>query len=270
MTRSELLELSKRCIAGETLLSSLAPVGKAMRTASGYWLKYGKRLVERLRKDEPAFNIFFLKGNTKLPFVTFSTLPVFTCPGAGECATYCYSFKSWHYPAAYYRQLQNTLLLKFNKDLVKDAFLAIPKGLTLRLYVDGDFDSYSTFAFWMRMLKLRSDLKAYGYSKSWNIIHKYAKTHKVPSNYVLNLSSGGKKQSVTEDGMLKLSFVRGKFIGVAVDIPPKLGFKRYSLDMYHEQVVENSGGAFSCVGVCGECHKCGDIDFKQTIANGIH
>lgn len=54
------------------------------------------------------FKVFKLKGNTKLPFATFSTLPIVTCPGAGECADWCYSFTAWRYPAAFARQLQNT------------------------------------------------------------------------------------------------------------------------------------------------------------------
>lgn len=61
-------------------------------------------------------------GNQKLPFVSYSELPMATCPGAGSCGVYkkdarsgapasgwCYSFKAWRYPPAFSRQFLNTL-----------------------------------------------------------------------------------------------------------------------------------------------------------------
>ena len=71
-------------------------------------------------KNKPPFTIF-AKGNQKLPFWTFSTLPGVTCPGAGDCLVnpedkskrgWCYSFSAWRYVTAYFRQLQNTLLIR--------------------------------------------------------------------------------------------------------------------------------------------------------------
>ena len=41
--------------------------------------------------------IFKLDGNSKLPFAAFSSLPGVTCPGAGDCLKWCYSFRSWRY-----------------------------------------------------------------------------------------------------------------------------------------------------------------------------
>ena len=58
------------------------------------------------------------KGNMKLPFASYSTLPMASCPGAGTCATnlvngekkgYCYSFTAWRYPDAFARQFRNCL-----------------------------------------------------------------------------------------------------------------------------------------------------------------
>jgi len=49
------------------------------------------------------------KGNKKLPFFAYSELPMATCPGAGACSNWCYSFKAWRYPAAFGRQFLNTL-----------------------------------------------------------------------------------------------------------------------------------------------------------------
>src|SRR5262249_38268511 len=47
----------------------------------------------------PALPVFS-KGNAKLPFWAFSALPIVTCPGAGECARWCYSLTSWRTPGA--------------------------------------------------------------------------------------------------------------------------------------------------------------------------
>lgn len=56
------------------------------------------------------------KGNSKLPFVAYSELPMATCPGAGDCAVYpdgkkgwCYSVRAFRYAPAYQRMFLNTL-----------------------------------------------------------------------------------------------------------------------------------------------------------------
>lgn len=59
------------------------------------------------------------KGNQKLPFVTYSELPMATCPGASACAVYeeqpqgkkgwCYSFRAWRMPEPFARQFFCTL-----------------------------------------------------------------------------------------------------------------------------------------------------------------
>ena len=33
------------------------------------------------------------------------------CPGAGSCVDWCYSLRAWRNPQAFFRQLQNTLLM---------------------------------------------------------------------------------------------------------------------------------------------------------------
>lgn len=67
-------------------------------------------------------------GNSKLPFIAYSELPMSTCPGADACGVYkkdastgapssgekgntgwCYSFTAWRYPASFTRQFLNTL-----------------------------------------------------------------------------------------------------------------------------------------------------------------
>lgn len=62
------------------------------------------------------------KGNQKLPFASYSTLPMASCPGAGGCKVelvktgsgltktgYCYSFTAWRYPDSFARQFRNCL-----------------------------------------------------------------------------------------------------------------------------------------------------------------
>ena len=70
----------------------------------------------------PQYTIF-AAGNSKLPFQSFSTLPAVTCAGAGACLDFCYSFRAWRYPAAFARQVQNALLMRFNQAAIKNALV---------------------------------------------------------------------------------------------------------------------------------------------------
>lgn len=100
-------------------------------------VRFVKRQLERSPKDRTIFGltssgralplgirwgVLAGDGNSKLPFLAYSELPMSTCPGAGECGVYkrdastgtiasgwCYSFKAWRYPAAFARQFLNTL-----------------------------------------------------------------------------------------------------------------------------------------------------------------
>ena len=76
-----------------------------------WWLKDGEKLP---------FSVFTV-GNMKLPFLNFSTLPAVTCSGAGSCLNWCYSFKAWRYPSAFFRQCQNTLLM-FDFDIIENIY----------------------------------------------------------------------------------------------------------------------------------------------------
>jgi hypothetical protein len=223
-------------------------------------------------------SVFAMNGNVKLPFVAFSTLPIVTCPGAGACAgidapggapdlkkAFCYSLRAWRYPAAFLRQCMNTLLLRFNRRAVIDAFRALPENITFRLYVDGDFDSAGTAIFWFNLIRQRPDVDAYGYSKSWSIIESVA--HMVPPNYTLNLSSGGLYDSAgNRERMRGYGFVRGDFIALKIEGDFARGFARYSDPEYHRATraaaaAAGLGKVFSCPGDCGGCsgagHACG-------------
>lgn len=249
----------------------------------GTWGWAIKRMVVGLLHDKPGYRIFS-KGNSKLPFYSFSTSPIFTCPGAGDCTKWCYSLTSWRHPVAWARQVQNTLLLRYRKRIVSRAFSLIPHDTIFRLYVDGDFESEAALRFWFKELQKRPDIQAYGYSKSWDLIWAYAQSNKVPENYKLNLSSGA-VSSISREEMKSLPFVRGDFLAIPVNYRPenhkgKVGFERYDDPAYHQLVRERAaqaglGRVFSCPGRCGECaggkHACGNEKFQGiTIVIGIH
>ena len=240
------------------------------------------KFIEFLATGIPQWELF-VKGNSKLKFWQFSTLAKVTCPGAGDCLNWCYSFKAWRYPDAYFRQLQNTLLIMNKSDYVRDAFLNLPTNETIRLYVDGDIDSIETLEFWFNLMGQRKDLHIYGYSKSWSIFLAYDKTNKAwPTNYMLNLSGGSKYTSRLRAQMELLPIVRGEF--VAVKAPSKMPNKLDNPTLWAQwaKVVKESARklgyakAFVCPGKCYAClpnqeHACGSWKFKNIpVVIGIH
>lgn len=242
---------------------------------TGHWRKYADYLIDFIDTGKPRFSVF-AKGNSKLPFYSFSALPIYTCPGLAQCAKWCYSLKAWRYPAAFFRQLQNTILIVRHDDELIKAWNKIKPNSTIRLYVDGDFDSIETLRFWMRQLHSRPDLKAYGYSKS---LHLFKQAHEEglewPTNYKLNLSSGGRYMAHMVEG---IPVVRGEFIAVPIDrAANKSG---YATREYNDAVRTSAeklghGKVFVCPGKCGSCtrkgHACGMDSFDGiTIAIGIH
>jgi len=242
-----------------------------VRRESGHWEKFGLKLanwMDGTHKAEP-FSVFGMVGNVKLPFVTFSTLPEYTCPGAGECLEWCYSFKSWRYPAAFFRQIQNTIMVQHHKARLAKLFCALPEGRTVRLYVDGDIDNLKTLEFWMDTIGARPDLAVYGYSKSWKQFLEYRGTW--PSNYVLNISAGSTYGNDVKNRMMELPIVRGTFD--VVPVPRELAGK-YDQPEYQKAVRSQAKG-FVCPGRCGTCtkstHACGDHRFDGVpVLIGIH
>ena len=214
------------------------------------------------------FNVFKI-GNSKLPFLNFSTLPIVTCAGSGECEIYCYSLKAWRYPASFLSQVQNTLLM-FDFDIIQNEFKKVlnrPKfkklnKIDFRLYVDGDFSNNTDLINWMELLRENKKVNAYGYSKSLNIFLDVTdKGYKIPSNYVLNLSNGGIYDSLKQF-LINKDFVRGNFTAVKGDI--KTIRKQFN------------NKVFVCLGDCGSCtkigHACGNMDVfnKMEIVIPIH
>jgi len=286
MKRRDCIKLAKLAAANDNaaLLGELRKIqasGDACKVNS--WAYHAKRLADWLADEmtgTPPFSVF-ARGNSKLPFFAFSALPLVTCPGMGACGKFCYSLRAWRYPAAFFRQLQNLLLLKQSPDVIADAFRTLPIAATLRLYVDGDIDSAETLRFWFGLLRERGDVQAYGYSKSWHVFLKHHADNgpaAFPSNYRLNLSSGSRYGDDIAQRMKALPCVRGAF--VAVPSPVKQlkdgsNWRQYAASVRASAKTLGHGRVFVCPGKCGTCtasgHACGLGSFNGVkIAIGIH
>ena len=228
---------------------------------------------------QPSFTVF-AEGNSKLPFLSFSAMPGFGfCPGSGDCRDWCYSFSAWRYPAAFCRQVQNTVLLSTDAGRFAiadelDAQLRRPKYRDLervdfRLYVDGDFRDVMDVGFWMDAIQHRPKLAAYGYSKSFHELLGFDVAtcysgDTWPRNYVLNVSSGHRHSPEVVEAVERLPITRGRFIAVAM--PTKARHSDHS-DRDHQQALRTAYGAkaFTCPGECGTCtptgHACGSERF---------
>ena len=286
--RATLRRLCSRIINAETLPETIAILerfanrlpGKRKR---GTWGYNAAKLLQAFKRDTVAFTIF-AKGNGKLPFYAFSTLPEYTCPGAGDCLKWCYSFRAWRYPAAFFRQLQNTILLRFKPETIAAAFNALPNNREVRLYVDGDFESVERVAFWMELIDAKPQNRVYGYSKSWAQLLEYSLNGNAwPNNYTLNISSGSKWEEHIEyrAAVNALPITRGDFVALPIDgngIPK--GSARYDNAEYHKRVREALRAKYgkrviSCPGKCGDCgnarHHCGNDSLNQVVIGiGIH
>lgn len=241
--------------------------------ASPGWQHALRKFHSVLIDGMPRFTVF-AEGNSKLPFLAYSTLPIVTCPGAGECLNFCYSVTAWRYPSAFFRQAQNAYLQRFapltlrdelKAKLTESKFKDMPR-VDFRLFVDGDFDSMPTLQFWMDTIRLQPKLAAYGYSKSFNLFIEAnnAGMH-WPMNYMVNLSSGHNADDATEQQFAALPVVRGKF--VAVSIGHKVKSSEHGTKDNNNKLRHAYGkNAFTCPGKCGECtpkgHACGSDRFK--------
>jgi len=239
-----------------------------------------------MAKGIPQWSIF-VEGNQKLgnKIIGWSTLPDLTCPGAGTCLGFCYSFKCWRNGAPFFRQLQNTILIMRQSDHIVKAFHKLSLNGDLRLYVDGDIDSTATLEFWNRLLLTRPDLNAYGYSKSWQIFQEY--TGIQAPNYKLNLSSGSKYNDAMKQRMLQLQVTRGEFVAIAGmgknqhrdDDPGKVAmpWTEWVKRIKTQAKAQGHSKVFVCPGNCETCtpngHFCGSSDPKAqgvTVAIGVH
>jgi hypothetical protein len=243
------------------------------------WQTNFAKLANVFATKQSQFSIFALGGNSKLPFVSFSTLPGVTCPGAGDCINFCYSYRAWRYPAAFARMVQNAYLMRFASDTIVAAFKSIASkrvdGFDFRLYVDGDFSGGYDVAFWMQLLHDTPNARAYGYSKSFAALLGYDVIGKWPTNYQLNISGGHNASKAMVDYVKALPITRGEFVAVSI------GKKVKSTD--HGTVATNAAlraafpdeKIFPCPGTCGTCtgkgHACGMPQMKnRVIAIAMH
>lgn len=242
------------------------------------WQSNFAKLATIFATGEASYSVFALSGNEKLgkTIVAFSSLPGVTCPGAGDCLIFCYSFRAWRYPAAFARMIQNAFLMRFAKHTILSAFQALPHGADFRLYVDGDFANGGDVAFWMHAISTRSDINAYGYSKSFAALLGYdALGGQWPTNYMLNLSSGHNASSSMVEYVRALPITRGEFI--AVSIGRKVKGSDHGTVETNKAIRAAMGTTkiFPCPGACGSCtgkgHACGLPALKGiTIAIAIH
>jgi hypothetical protein len=243
------------------------------------WQTNFNKLADLFSDNQPRFSIFALGGNSKLPFVSFSSLPGVTCPGAGACIDFCYSYRAWRYPAAFARMVQNAYLMRFAPNVIADAFSLIAAkradGFDFRLYVDGDFANGADVAFWMDTLNDNPKARAYGYSKSFAALLGYDVVGKWPTNYMLNISGGHNASQAMVNYVKALPITRGEFVAVSI------GRKVKSSDHGTKSTNDAIRAAFPdqkifpCPGTCGTCtgagHACGLPQMKyRTIAIAMH
>lgn len=277
-----LAELAGRVESDADVDVLVAAIRRSARAAGGRWWRFGRRTADWLESHgttgAPPFALF-VRGNGKLPFWAWSTLPIVNCPGAGDCVDWCYSLRAWRYPAPFYRQVVNTVLERtsWGRALIRAAWAELPVGETVRLYVDGDLASLDGVAFWFGLAGERSDLAVYGYSKSWHLVTAYAARNPLPSNYWLNLSSGSRfdADAAMRERMEALPITRGAFIAVT-GLETKANYKpgKEAELKRHLQELRDKARAqlgvdkvFACPGRCGSCmpqeHACGSARMQN-------
>lgn len=243
------------------------------------WQSNFAKLADSIASHSPKFSIFAISGNSKLPFVSFSSLPGVTCPGAGDCIEYCYSFRAWRYPAAFARMAQNAYFMRFAPEAIAQAFHAIAKkrldGFDFRLYVDGDFSSGADVAFWMELLKQCPLARAYGYSKSFAALLGYGAIAQWPDNYQLNISGGHNAAPAMVEYVKQLPIARGEFIAVSIGRKVKSSDHGKAETNAAIRAAMSGEKVFPCPGSCGNCtgkgHACGMQSLKGIkIAIAMH
>ena len=289
MNRIQCMEIVNRINELPAIRAQVAAVASEQQKL-GTWSYFAHKHLDWIdggRTGKLPFSVFVSDGNKKLPFYAFSSLAIADCPGKGKCQEYCYSLKAWRYPAAFFRQLQNSLLMRHNPQAIAAAWSQIPNGKTVRLFVDGDFPSVETLRFFMDLCKARPDLNVYGYSKSWaEFVSLDSAGYSWPSNYLVNKSNGSKWINTgIANAFSRLPIVRGEFDAVAVaksfitskayQSKDNAGSGEYRKTV-REKLKAIYDRVFACPGNCGNClpggrHACGSKEFSGiAIGIGIH
>ena len=301
-TRKQLLRFAQDAIRAYRA-GDACPVMPSSWAGSKKWPEAYTKLQE-FWAGELGYKVF-AKGNDKLPFWAFSTLPIITCPGMGECGVtptgkfgYCYSLKAFRYPHAFMRQLVNTLRLISPAGMrqLTNAFYSLPIGATVRLYVDGDIDSKATMRFWFGLISTRQDMPVYGYSKSWQLFLDWHDSgRQFPPNYILNLSGGSKYDGSKLERMRRLPIVRGHDSNIAgageflafkssvkmpagetsAEIKSASNWAAYGDSLRAAAAAAGMPKIWVCPGKCGDCmgngkHACGAAEISLPIVIGLH
>lgn len=163
---------------------------------------------------------FNFGGNAKLSkeIVTFSLPSGYSCPGAKDCLAKadretgkiidgkhqkfrCFSAVSETRPSVRLQRWHNYALLKqarTKEGMEKLIVESFPRGAKiLRLHVGGDFFNQAYFDAWASVAKRFYNCIIYAYTKS---VH-YVKAHKekLPDNFRITLSKGGKYDHLISD-----------------------------------------------------------------------
>jgi hypothetical protein len=204
----------------------------------------------------------FSKGNAKLDgnkkvIYTFSLPAGRTCPGADECKSMttvtkegkrrikdgpntkfrCFAasqevlYRNVH--AQRQHNLQELKAAKGEGEKVRLILDSLPEmARYVRVHVSGDFYSREYFNAWMRVAELKKGVTFYAYTKSIHHWVKRAISHKMPSNFILTASLGGK-----HDGLLKYVPFRTAKVVFSQDEADKLG-----LEIDHDDSLAMSRG----------------------------
>jgi hypothetical protein len=166
---------------------------------------------------------------------------VITCPGAGECQTYCYARKGGYvmFPASSMSAAQALNFLvnhpsdymeKFDGEVKKAAALASKNGIKLlvRIHDAGDFFSKEYYNLMMDVAKNNPDVKFYFYTKMGQIVT----DPDTPNNVVKQFSPGAQSREVKT---VQVQRDAGKHVKDAVTLPK---------DMFRELFVTDAKGKY--------------------------
>jgi len=140
-------------------------------------------------------------GNTKikknkLNTATFGLQAIKTCPGRGGCQKECFATVG-NYNFEVVKNKQKIRLKESKKKSFVDTISFEIKELNVgavRIHDSGDYYSEAYLLKWIEIAKKNKDVVFYSYTKSIHFLKKDYKTwkHKLPKNFVVTLSYGGK------------------------------------------------------------------------------
>lgn len=130
------------------------------------------------------FGIPALKSNTGM----------ITCPMAGECAKGCYATQGayvWgNVNKKYEERLQLTRTNKFIYTITAEILRR--KVERVRIHDSGDFYSAKYLDRWLTIMELNPEIEFYAYTKMVKLFNMYKRDNKIPSNFTVIYSYGGK------------------------------------------------------------------------------